>query len=477
MTDRDTEPKSDRPTIDLEAERSETLTSAPDVAPEDETTAGDETEAAGEAPGTDRGPDPEIDHEPGAAPKAAVTPEPPATPEPPSIPPPRQPGFVSLLVAGFLGALVAVAILYAVQASGVLPVASDGDAEETLRRTAAMEASIAADAEAVGALRDDLTALRTELDTRIGELTAADAAQGDPIAALREDLAEVRALAESAASTGGVTPGDLAAAIGQLDSRLTAGLAAAGDASAVEAARATADQTRAALDDTRNAVDGIDARVTDLLADLDGRLAALATRIDALEAASKAKPPPMSATGAMAVLLLENAAAGSDPFPGVVDAVADVLPESEDLAQLRALAAEGAPTRAELRGRFPTVEEAMHAAATAALATDDTTEAAADETAGTGEQLGLMLQGMFSGVVSVRPIEDPAAGEETAGIASVAAAVEAGDLQAAVQAGETLSPAVRPAAEAWLADAQRRLALETLVAGVAEMANVAGNDE
>lgn len=463
MTDRDTDPKpgDDKPgaTIDLEPERSDIVTSGQDSEPEDaldhaQTDAqDDEASAPAESPAV-----------------ASDTPETPAPPAAPaSIPPPRQPGFTPLLVAGFIGALAAVAIFTAVQVSGVLP--GGEDADEALQRAAATEAGITANTDAVGTLREDLTALRADLDSRIGDLAAADAAQDDPIAGLRADLAEVRALAESAA--GGVTQDDLAAAVGQLDSRLTAGLAAAGDATAVEAARATADRTRAALDDTRNAVAGIDDRVTALSADLDGRLAALAGRIDALEAASKAKPPPMSATGAMAVLLLENAAAGSDPFPGVVDAVADVLPDSDDLAQLRALAADGAPTRAELRARFPAVEEAMHAAATAAV----TADAATDDEAGTGEQLGQMLQGMFSGVVSVRPIDDPDADAEAAGIAAVAAAVDAGDLQAAVQAGEALSPPVRTAAEAWMTDAQRRLAIETLVADLADTANVAGSDE
>ena len=166
MTDRDTDPKpgDDKPgaTIDLEPERSDIVTSGQDSEPESLPESGSEGA---------------VDAEPATAASPAVaadTPERPEKPDAPpaaSIPPPRQPGFTPLLVAGFIGALAAVAIFTAVQVSGVLP--GGEDADEALQRAAATEAGITANTERLERMVESSVGVVTALTPYIGYKTAA----------------------------------------------------------------------------------------------------------------------------------------------------------------------------------------------------------------------------------------------------------------------------------------------------------------
>jgi len=151
-----------------------------------------------------------------------------------------------------------------------------------------------------------------------------------------------------------------------------------------------------------------------------------------------------AAAAALAVANLTQAAEGSAPFADQIQAYAGVLPSTPDTEALRALAAVGAPTLAELTARFP------DAAARAA---------AAQRQAEAGEGIFARLVRVFASVVAVRRVDRLEGPGADAVLARAERAVGRGDLAAAVRELGTLPPAARTAADEWRDQAARRHAI------------------
>jgi hypothetical protein len=170
---------------------------------------------------------------------------------------------------------------------------------------------------------------------------------------------------------------------------------------------------------------------------------ALEQRLAQLQAANR--DTTAAARAALAAAALTQAAEGSAPFANQVDSYRAVLPNPTETQALRDLAAAGAPTRAMLAERFPTV--AARAAAAARQ----------------GEPrpgLAARIARMLTGLVSVRRTDQLTGPGADAVIARAERAVERGDLTVAVRELATLPPAARAAAGPWRTDAERRLAME-----------------
>ena len=179
------------------------------------------------------------------------------------------------------------------------------------------------------------------------------------------------------------------------------------------------------------------------------RLGAMADRLDQVEAAQNRLN--RAAAGAIAAASLAQTASGSRAFGQELEALAPLLPGSDQVRALRPLAAQGAPTRQALAQAFPDV------ASRAALA-------ARARAQGTG--LVAQIAQAFAAIVTIRRVDRLTGDDADAVLARAQRAVDNGDLAAAVAQVDALPPAGREAAAPWRAQALRRLELDRRVDAV-----------
>lgn len=174
-------------------------------------------------------------------------------------------------------------------------------------------------------------------------------------------------------------------------------------------------------------------------------LPALETRLSAAEQAAGA---------AFAVAAAAEASRSSGGFQQAQAALAALLPNNPNVTALAPLAVQGAPSRMELRDRF----EAMEL---------DILRAARQAQAGSG--LWGRVQAASATWITIRRQGE---GDTTAGVLERAGArLAADDLAGAVNEVSRLRGAGAQAASGWLADARRRLEIESHLAAVrAELA-------
>ncbi|MCP2679994.1 hypothetical protein NHF45_10695 [Maricaulaceae bacterium NA33B04] len=361
------------------------------------------------------------------------------------------------------------------------------------------------------ALEDRLTALEaaateddvTTLEARLGAVE--DQIQGAQLRAegleqLVRDVAELRdrieAIEAAPAGESGSFSGDASAAIDALERQLNDTLSAFRDRlntlrSDTDTARSIAEQAQSSLQQAMSllsqagsntggepssggasqaAVSAIEARVASLetaltrlntqadqLRNLQQTVAGMAeaepslpgldqlqSRVNALEAslASMDDTPPAAtapasaslAERALAFAAVSRAAAGSQPFPVEVANLSRLWPGAPGISALTEPARTGAPTLDQLTATFP--GDAIRAA--------------------TGE-----AQLLF-GIIRVE--RDGTTGPTPA----IEAALEAGDLAAAVTATRALDGEARTVAAPWLARAEARLAMERGLASLAD---------
>jgi hypothetical protein len=181
-------------------------------------------------------------------------------------------------------------------------------------------------------------------------------------------------------------------------------------------------------------------RASDDAAGLDTRLDAITERLSAAEtrlaeaqADPAAAPSQNGARRALAYADLAAAARGSGPFAVELAELRRVWPDAPGLNALRNHARTGAPSREQLAAQFP--EEALQAA-----------------TAETDVWFGVLR--------IARNASGPGPGD------AIRAALDAGDLEAAVRDARALEDPARAVIETWLQGADARLQIEATLAQI-----------
>ncbi|HLI66118.1 MAG TPA: mitofilin family membrane protein [Caulobacteraceae bacterium] len=178
-------------------------------------------------------------------------------------------------------------------------------------------------------------------------------------------------------------------------------------------------------------------------------LAGLTARVDRLDADNQRLRA--AAAEALAAADLGQAAQTSRPFADEVAALSRLLPDSPDLRALAAYAASGAPSRANLAIQLDGLADHIVVAAQ---------EPPKDS--GALAHLGHMLAAVFT----VRRVDRLTGSDPDAILARAQRRADEGDLEGAVREVDTLSPAGREAAAAWLAEAGRRIEVDRLTAAI-----------
>ena len=364
-------------------------------------------------------------------------------------PPPPRPGrvksFFTHCVAGLIGGLVGVAALaYAWSGldlgQGAKP-APDLAALE--QRLAKLEAALpAVDAETLSALKAQLAGL----EANVKEMSPELAGLADRVAQLETSL---KTLAETASEGGSIaTAAAIAQQIAEAEQRLDAKIAA----SLAEGKGASA----AALEQMRTEIAELKAKLGALAEAELGTgdspdLGALAERIAKLEATlpeivnvlNKESAGAKSAAVAIAFANLRAAVSDGRPYAAELDTTSALAPSVGDLGVLPAYAETGIPTVPELARSFATARDTALASAAAPAA---------------GGSLVDNLMASAQSLVTIRRIDEAPSGDGPAAtLARAKAALDQGELAAAVKDVETLDGATREAFSAWLGEARARL--------------------
>lgn len=337
-------------------------------------------------------------------------------------------GGVSMLVAGLIGGFIALAGAGALQWSGAF---------------APGQIAVGEQAAELDALRAEIAALRQQSgqaapDPRIEELDG-------QIAALRSEIAEL-----------GSAPGSAPPPLDEINTRLAeleGRLASLGQGTgaASDEAVAALEQRLATLEGLKQQIAGIDqatrtvgenvAALGARVEQLEGRLADFSQQLE-----EQAAQPQMAA--AVAAAALKSAIDRGGPFAAELETYAAVAPETPELAELRAFAEIGVPTRAQLAAQVPDAAAAMAAAARPI-----------DPNAGIFDR----LISSAGALVDVRPVGPVRGNAPGAIVARLEQAVLDGDLAAALAEYEKLPQAAKDAGAEFIAKARARQQTDALV--------------
>jgi hypothetical protein len=175
----------------------------------------------------------------------------------------------------------------------------------------------------------------------------------------------------------------------------------------------------------------------------------LSSRMDRIEAGQKRTTA--AAGAALATASLVQAAQSSRPFSGELAAVAALVPDTSDIAALRAIAITGAPTRAALATEY------ADAAAKAAVAARAPSE---------GEGLVARATRALAAIVTVRRVDHVKGDTPDAVLARADTLAEEGDLENALKELSRLPSRGRDAMGTWRARAQSRIDIDRHVAAI-----------
>jgi hypothetical protein len=315
------------------------------------------------------------------------------------------------------------------------------------------------------------------LEARIAKLETAPPASGDG-----EALAQLKAQVETLETGVKETSpklADLADRVGQLETSLKAISQSASDGGSVASAAAIAQQIAEAeqrldakladalaanassLQEMQSAIAELKAKIG-ALAELgtgNGAAAgpALAARLARLEAAmpelaaaiGKENNGAKSAAAAIAFANLRAAVSDGRPYATELDTIGALVPSVGDLGVLPAYAEKGIPTAPDLARTFVVAKEGAQVATAPASS---------------GSLVDTLMASAQS-LVTIKRLDEPTTGQGPgAALARAKAALDQGDLAAAVKEVETLDGASREAFAAWLGQAHARLSAdETLI--------------
>jgi len=395
------------------------------------------------APGETGSPDPAVEAE-------KPDPEGPEPKHGPKKPPPRTSpielkGFFTHLAAGLLGGLIGVVALALFW--NKLPVRNAAAPDLTLvnSRLAKLESAPppAGDTAALGALDARVKTLedrKVETPPDLSDLTSRVTRLEESINALAETAKEGGSVPDAAA---------LDAKIGDLEQRLQGKIDSALAAQQGESTTELKDLQKevealkaklGALAEAHLAGDTSDLapQLTTLdqrIAKLEATLPELSTAIDRSSASAK------SGAAAIAFANLRNAVAAGRPYAAELAALKSLIPDSGDLGALPSHAETGIPTVAALASDLTKLAE---------------TSAAPPPAPAQTSILDSMMASAKS-AISIRRIGADATGDEPAAmLARADAALDQGDLAAAIKEVESLPAQARDPLAGWLADAQAR---------------------
>ena len=366
-------------------------------------------------------------------------------------PPPPRPGrvrsFFSHCVAGLVGGLVGVATL--AFAWGGLDLGKEGQPQPDI---ADLEGRLAKLESAPAPSVDDQALAK--LDSRIVALEGSIKEMSPKLDGLAGRVAQLetslKTLAETASEGGSVaTAAAIAQQIAEAEQRLDAKIAAAlaegkgASASALEQMRREIAELKAKFGALAEAELG-----TGGSPDIEPELAALTERIAKLEATlpeivsaiDKESAGVKSAAVAIAFANLRAAVSDGRPYAAELDTISTLAPSVGDLGVLPAYAETGIPT-------VPALARSFDAARNNALAAP-----------AAGGSLVDNLLASAQSLVKIRPIDEATTSDgPAAALARAKAALDQGDLAAAVKDVEALDDATRDAFSAWLGQARARL--------------------
>ena len=369
----------------------------------------------------------------------------PAQPAAPAAQPRKGGGFVAGLVAGLAGGVAALAIAAGLQFSGLLPGVTPAPAPHATDQVPDHGPAIAALESELAGLREEIAALSAAgngggdaaLAARVEGIEERVSALASGLDAVRGEVADIAARPEGEAPAAPVDLGPIEERIAAFEAALTGlreGMASAAALAAVEDGLAA---LRAEIAEGREGQSQAAAR----LDALEAEIATLSGRVD-----EQAEAPATAII--IAASSLKAAIDRGTPFTTELDTYAALVPDAPQLEELRALAAAGVPTRAQISAESDAAANAMIAASRPV-----------DPEAGIVDR----LMGSMMGLVQVRPI-GMVEGEGVPEIAArLDAAVRAGDYERAIAEYETLPVEARAAGEAFIAKVRARHAADRLV--------------
>ena len=374
-------------------------------------------------------------------------------PKPPKGPPPRTSqtelkSFVTHLAAGLLGGLVGVVGLALAWSMIPLGATNAPDLTPLESRLAKLESAPppAGDREALGALDARVKTLeerKAETPADVSELTTRVTRLEDSLNALAETAKDGGSAPDAAALDARL--GDIEQKLqGKIDSALAAQQAS--NATGLEALQSEVSALRAKLGALAEAnLAGDSSDLAPQLTTLDQRIAKLEEAIPALSTAmDKSATSAKSGAAAIAFANLRDAVGAGHPFAAKLAALRSLMPDPVDLGVLPSHADTGIPTVAELaRNLAKTVETSA--------------APAPQQPPAETSFLDSMIASAKS-AVSIRRLGDATAGAEPdAVLARAEAALNEGDLAAAIKEVEALPTPARDAYTGWLDDARARV--------------------
>lgn len=425
--------------VKAEAEAAEAKTDAGTATPEPDASSA-KAEPASEAPKTPDAKPAEKTNPQQASGPAFGRAEKPAEPsaKPAASEPSRRGGG---LLAGVAGGVIVLAAAAGLSVAGLLPGTTTPQQQDHAASIAALEAE-------VGAMRDQMAALGTGGPD---EALAGRVAQAEQqVSGLSSELESLRGEV-AALGSGGSAP---AVDLGPLEDRIAALESALAEANAGGAA-VSSEATAAALEEQLAPLrQDIAALREEIGAARESQGAALA-RLDAMEEAlaglsgrvEEQEAAPATAA-IIAVSALKAAIDRGAPFTTELDTFASLMPAAPQIGGLRALAAEGIATRAQIAAEADAAANAMIAAARPV-----------DPEAGVLD----WLWGSAVGMVQVRPV-GMVEGEGVPEIAArIDAAVGANDYARAIAEFEALPEAAKAAGAPFMAKVQARHEADRLI--------------
>lgn len=236
----------------------------------------------------------------------------------------------------------------------------------------------------------------------------------------------------------------LAARIDQLESFAGAPLAAAAGAEAA-AVGGQLMSVQSAMAVMQSRLDALPS--AEQITNLTGEVQALRAEVPGLQ--ERLQRAELASRASFAVAAAAEAAQASGGFSDAHAVLAAILPDDDNVSALAPLAQQGAPTRSELRARFAALEL-------------DIVRASLQAQAGAG--LWGRVQATASQWITVRRVGDR---DTTAGVLEqVQQRLTQDDLDGAVRQMERLRGASAQTAAPWLADARRRLEIESRIAAI-----------
>lgn len=284
-----------------------------------------------------------------------------------------------------------------------------------------------------------------DLDARLATIETKNNDSGTRLAAVEEKLTVASRDADSAAAVG--------ARLDKIEAEASALKQSLGDAAAAtQANQQKLDEMAKSMPpaDIADQIVRLEAVVKALNTALDTltpKVGEMETRLAALEA--KKDDPDAAARAALGLALsnLSRAASSAEPFKSELDVVAGFLPNEPELASLKEAAANGVPTEASIKERFPALVQNV---------LDAERQAKND---------GLFQRFISNArkLITVRRTGEIAGEDTEAVLARMEERLKLNDLTAAVTEGKSLKGAAAIAAAPWMKDAEARIATTQLL--------------